>query len=113
MGGDVVSVCRQPTKLLFSLFARTNSPGGKYRLKAFLCDILGAADKDNELSKARGDASVKIDDIAKIMAAGAHANVKYTRPGAGRNENDGQSLMKKKQKHDSALCLGKAQECLL
>ncbi len=83
------------------------------RLKVFLCDIVGAADKDNELSKARGDASVKVDDIAKIMAAGAHANVKYTRPGAGRNENDGQSLMKKKQKHDSALCLGKAQECLL
>jgi hypothetical protein len=29
LGGDVVSVCRQPIELLFSLFARTNSPGGK------------------------------------------------------------------------------------
>ncbi len=27
--GDVVSVCRQPIKLLFSLFARTNLPSGK------------------------------------------------------------------------------------
>ena len=50
---------------------------------------------------------MKLDDVAKIMAAGRHANVKYTRSGAGRNENDGQSLMKKKKKNDSALCLGK------
>ena len=27
--GDVVSVCRQPIKLLLSLFARTNSPSRK------------------------------------------------------------------------------------
>ncbi len=29
LAGDDVSVCRQPIKLLFSLFARTNSPSGK------------------------------------------------------------------------------------
>ena len=29
LAGDVVSVCRQPIKLLFSLFARTNSPSEK------------------------------------------------------------------------------------
>ncbi len=29
LGGDVVSVCRQPIKLLLSQFARTNSPSGK------------------------------------------------------------------------------------
>ena len=29
LAGDDVSVCRQPIKLLFSLFARTNSPRGK------------------------------------------------------------------------------------
>ena len=29
LAGDVVSVCRQPIKLLFPLFARTNSPSGK------------------------------------------------------------------------------------
>ncbi|CAB4016713.1 85 88 kDa calcium-independent phospholipase A2 isoform X2 [Paramuricea clavata] len=66
---------------------------------------LAAAEPGNELSKARGDVSVKLDDVAKIMAAGAHANVKYTKSGAGRNENDGQSIMKKKRKDDSALCL--------
>ena len=49
---------------------------------------------------------MKLDDVAKIMAAGAHANVKYTKSGPGRNENDGQSVMKKKRKDDSALCLG-------
>ncbi len=32
LAGDVVSVCRQPIKLLFSLFARTNSPSGKQTL---------------------------------------------------------------------------------
>ena len=42
------------------------------------------------------------------MAAGAHADVKYTQSGTGKNENDGRSVMKKKQKNDSALCLGKA-----
>jgi hypothetical protein len=67
---------------------------------------IAAAEPGNELSKARGDVSVKLDDVAKIMAAGAHANVKYTKSGAGRNENDGQSVMKKKRKDDSALCLG-------
>ncbi len=29
MAGDVVSVCRQPIKLVFSLFTRTSSPSGK------------------------------------------------------------------------------------
>ncbi len=32
LGSDVVSVCRQPIKLLFSLFARTNSPSGNQAL---------------------------------------------------------------------------------
>jgi hypothetical protein len=35
LGGDVVSVCRQPINLLFSLFARTNSPSGKQALTFF------------------------------------------------------------------------------
>ena len=51
----------------------------------------------------------KLDDVARIMAAGAHANVKYAKVGAGKNVNDGISLMKKKRKDDSALCLG---ECV-
>jgi hypothetical protein len=32
LGGDVVSVCRQPVKLLSFPFARTNSPGGNQAL---------------------------------------------------------------------------------
>ena len=40
MFGDVVSVCRQPIKLLFSLFARTNALTGKQAL--FLCILLAA-----------------------------------------------------------------------
>ncbi len=32
LAGDVISACRQPIKLLFSLFARTNSPSGKQAL---------------------------------------------------------------------------------
>ena len=32
IGCDVVSVCRQSIKSLFSLFARTNSPSGKQAL---------------------------------------------------------------------------------
>ena len=67
-----------------------------------------ASEPGNELSKSRDDTSVKLDGLAKIMAAGAHADVKYTRSGGGSNENDGQSLMKKKKKSDSALCLGKS-----
>ena len=66
-----------------------------------------ASEPGNELSKSRDDTSVKLDGLAKIMAAGAHANVKYAKSGGGSNENDGQSLMKKKKKSDSALCLGK------
>ena len=66
---------------------------------------LGASDTGNDLLKARGDVAVKLDAVAKIIAAGAHADVKYTQSGAGKNENDGQSVMKKKQKNDSALCL--------
>lgn len=68
---------------------------------------MAAEEPGNGLSKSRGDVTVKIDDVAKVMAAGAHANVKYTNSGAGRNENDGQSIMKRKRKYDSALCLGK------
>jgi hypothetical protein len=34
LAGDVVSVCCQPIKLLFSLFARTNSPSGKSALES-------------------------------------------------------------------------------
>ncbi|XP_046856268.1 85/88 kDa calcium-independent phospholipase A2-like [Xenia sp. Carnegie-2017] len=59
----------------------------------------------NELSQARDDTPIILDDIAKIMASGAQANVKYKRSGSGKNENDGESMMKKKRKGDSALCL--------
>lgn len=64
----------------------------------------------NELSKKRDEkTSVKLDEIAKIMAAGTRADVKYAKSGSGQNENDGQSIMKKKRKDDSVLCLGKVE----
>lgn len=47
----------------------------------------------------------KIDDISRIMAAGTHANVKYSKVQAGKNENEGSSIVKKKRKEDTALCL--------
>ena len=72
----------------------------------FLYEILAATEPGYEILKNRGDAAVKLDEVAKIMAAGTHANVKYTKSGPGRNENEGQSIMKKKRKDDSALCLG-------
>jgi hypothetical protein len=46
LGGDVVSVCRQPIKLLFSLFARTNSPSGKQALVS-MESIFWALDHSN------------------------------------------------------------------
>lgn len=48
-----------------------------------------------------------IDDVGRILTAGAHANVKYSNAQPGKNENGGESLMKQKRKDESALCLGK------